>query len=509
MSLVVWLPAAFILLAVPVLLGGAVENQWLNQEAIVVATAVAAVLVVMALFRHVFPRLIALLLVAFILQRVVVLYVWPAELDYQAYLYLTDQAVTAALAYILWCTVAILLGFLVVRFAMGSRAGKPLPGRGPHPIIGGRVSFELFFLAYVAIALPLAFFTIWLLLTTQAGVAGFLIPKPLVILYRASESVRTIAFLAYLALLSPGMMRLTKALAGTLLAVSIVIGVLTTTKALFLNLFLDLVVVVYFLRGSVPRRYMVLGGVVLLLAVEVYAPIAVAMRNGLVFEDSLGGILTRVATAPFAGPAKAAFDFSARLGGLDSQVALMTVGGTAFPDYVSARGDFIAVINSLVPGDLVSQERWVSPAYVMPYVLRGVPLPGPDAISAHGENFGIFGTAFLYFGAAGPFALAVWAAVSTWVLSSRAGPFWKMLYAGIFVLSLFSGGALSTVVIKGYEALLWVLIVYAAYHLVYLARRPRGRPAVALSAARGGRGTQRGSSAVPRRQRDDGGVRSA
>jgi hypothetical protein len=142
-------------------------------------------------------------------------------------------------------------------------------------------------------------------------------------------------------------------------------------------------------------------------------------------------------------PIKKPPEFLVRLGGLDWLLGLMSVERNKFPSYVSLGGDAVEIINTFIPGNIIDNSSWISRSHFMPFLIRGWKLENIKQWGGHGENLGIFGMAYVYFGLIfGPVFLLIWTFISLKVIEGRAGVMLKILYFQCFVTEIILGGYL-------------------------------------------------------------------
>jgi len=443
------------------------DHPWFAQETLWLVVLLALVLCCLALFRDFFLDTVVILFSAFFLQRILVIYIWPDQLDYQHYLYIARETMTLALVFTLFCAGAVWVGSWFAN-SLGRRRLTParMTATERVRILGKRIPFETLFRLYAVVAIPLSSMRLFLLFTMNMGVAGYLIGPEYAVLSRLSFLTGTTSIIAFLLLLIRGTTLKTKQLAILLLALNLALEVFSTAKGAFVTLFLALLVCLHFAGKKIQARYAWYAGAFLLIVVVFYAPLALNLRGALLEGMGWGEAVTWLTEAPF--HSDLLLGFLRRLNGLDLLVGFMTVGRDTFPGFVSLRGDVILLLNSLVPGEIIPQQDWVSPAYLIPFHLRGVSLPAEGALTAYGENYGLLGMGYVYFGwIGGVILMFVWSAVTTLILGSRIGRIYKILYFYLFVIVLFVGGGFFTPGIRFYESLISLGIAYALYMLCY------------------------------------------
>jgi hypothetical protein len=330
------------------------------------------------------------------------------------------------------------------------------------------IPFEVLFQIYAIIAIPFLCLELFLLFGMNIGVAGYIFDPEYSVLYRVSFLLRSFSIVAFLPLIVQTSATRTRIFAILLLVCGVALGIGQTSKGVFLTLFIAFLVCMHFAGRKIHARHMFYGGGIIIAVMALYIPVILTIRGTILQGISWSELPIIGICGTFQTYSDALLLMSRRLGGLDWLVGFMTVGRDAFPDYVGLRGDSILVLNSFVPGEIISQHGWVSVAYLIPFLLRGFRPPIEGSIAAHGESFGLLGMGYVYFGwVGGVLLLFVWTVFSTWVFASRIGRIYKILYFYYFVVVFFIGGGFSTPVLRIYESFISLGVVYALYTLRY------------------------------------------
>jgi predicted small integral membrane protein len=250
------------------------------------------------------------------------------------------------------------------------------------------------------------------------------------------------------------------------------LGFLIASKSALMTPILILIIACHLARGYIPKKFIRWGVVAFLVTIFVFAPMITAVRS-LLINWTLSGEVGAVAF----DSTKAFLKMSFRLGGLDWLAGFMTVGRESFPWWVSGYGEVIELVNTLVPGELIPIEGWVSVAHIIPHLTRGLSLEALS-VGGHGELLGGVGMAFVYYGFwGGPLFFVVWSAITTVVLVSRIHVLFKGLYLYYFVIVFLLGGGFLTAGKTLMEAAI-VLTIITSYYVVIVRKRsiitPRG-----------------------------------
>lgn len=456
---------AFLLLAV-----ASPEHPWLTPASYWLLFITSAVLFMMSSPKKFLLDVLVLLFIAFFLQRALIIHFFPDLLDYQKTIFITKETVEKAILFVFLCSLSIFVGHLLTGLIWKTSSippvfVPPMNTKEEVKFFSWVIPFERFFTLYAYTAIPFSLLGLFLLLIKQVGVAGVLFDSAFATIFRLSFLTNSLAVIAFLPLIVARFSKSTRILAVLILALQLLLGVSSTSKGTLISLFVAFLVCIYFAGKRIKAQYVVCIGALVLLIIFFYSPAIVAIRGGLLEGGSWKDALSRIKDAPFYLPEDLLFRFSERLGGFDWLVGLVTVGRESFPNYVGLPYEAVAFINSFVPGSLIDRSDWVSTAYLMPHIMRGLPLPTEASVSSHGENMGMLGMAYLYFGFWGGIAvLGIWSGLISSVLSSALGRIYKIVFFILFVVVMFAGGSIVTPVLRAYEALLVIFAVFLLHH---------------------------------------------
>lgn len=300
------------------------------------------------------------------------------------------------------------------------------------------------------------------------GVSGVLFDNTFAVASRISNFIMVMFFINILFILKEKQYSTLRKIAFVNLFIYVLLSILQTSKGGLINVGLVFIVCYQLMRQHVSVRIIVGFGVLLIVTVAVYAPLMMAARSEFISytRDNMVIGLESVITHLSYFMKDSLFVFLRRLGGFDWFLGFATVGREQFPYWVSMNGDLIQVINSLIPGDIIKTPEYINIAQLMPIMLRGY--PSIESVGGHGENMGIVGMAYLYFGLFSAFVFFFsWSFISEKVFYSNFSIFIKVLFINCFVISLFSGGGFISPMMNFYQGIIGLLILYCVYIILH------------------------------------------
>src|SRR5438874_10222829 len=102
-------------------------NPILDERGLLYAAAFGVVLLAMAMLRDFLLDILVVFFTAYVVQRIIVLYFLPGEIDYRETLYYTPSDTAVALRFLFFAAFAILAANLLLRMF-----GRSLPASRPH-----------------------------------------------------------------------------------------------------------------------------------------------------------------------------------------------------------------------------------------------------------------------------------------------------------------------------------------------------------------------------------------
>jgi hypothetical protein len=326
------------------------------------------------------------------------------------------------------------------------------------------IPLDKMFLYYAV--LDLASFILSVLLATVVGVGitGVMFDRSFAWLYRIATIFNSLSCLAFIVLLKKDTLPLCRRLAVLIITTRIAYATLIqTSKGTLFAVLLTLVTCMFFVYKRIPAKYVKYGIGIFIFTAVIFYPATMLMRSAAIQIAAFGGgydINMLVKNLSDINFTERYLSLLQRLGGLDWLLGLMSVGREAFPSYISLQGDAVSLMNTLVPGDIIDASDWISIRHLMPILLRGY---NPDIIfswGGHGENLGIAGMAYVYFGTIiGPLFFLVWSYVTIKVLNSQLSIVLKILYFENFVTDLILGGSMVSAAKTFYEGVLVLIFV--------------------------------------------------
>jgi hypothetical protein len=438
-----------------------------SREAMWIAMGLGVVIFIISLISDLFLSLYAILFCAFFLQRIVVIYFFPEELDYQRHLQYEQSTFVTAMLFLLGSSISVLLGYLFARkrsIMSSANKTKDDASLSAITIFQRKTSIEELFNYYFYVAFPLVLLRLSLMLFAGVGVTSLAFDRGWALIYRISDLSSSFSVCAFVVILLEKCAPKIRKMAFTIICLNFIVLIVGTSKTSLFMLYVNYLLACVLLRKQVTQRAVLIGVGIFVVTFYVYAPVATMMRSWLVAINSVGIydatiVFTQAMHSYRADLSHSAFFFMQRLGGFDWLVAFLSCGRDVFPWWVSFSGFMIEIVNSLVPGDLIVVPGYISVSKIMPMMFRGY--ASLDDFIGHAENMGVFSMAYVYFTIWGAMIFFfIWAYISVKILRSTVSVVIKLLYLTCFVMTLFAGGSLVTSVARFYEALLMILFCY-------------------------------------------------
>ena len=441
------------------------EHPWLTSEALWLAVLFAFCVWLMSLKRDFFLNTIAICFSFFFLQRIVVIYFRPDQMDYQEHLKFSSSVFTEAILFCIGISMAVLIGYFLALFPK-----KVAVRHGQNPVnfdkfLWFRYDFEIIFKLYSWFFICSWIFGVYLMFRFYVGVTAMTFDRHFAPLLRLVQIVQILNFLPMIVLVSGKFSSHTRKTALWLIVLILIKSIfLETGKGSLLNLGMAFFVSLFFCGKMITRKHAIIGGLLFLFTIFVLAPFATLWRwvgvriaTGVSsFEDilpMLANNYTLVLDEHF-------FSFMQRLGEFDWLTGFMTVGREAFMPMASIFNDFLGIIKSFIPGDFIRYPiGGITISSLMPHVLRGWNL---GSYPGHGENMGCAGMAYLYFGQwGGIFFFLLWSFISVRFLKSSTNSIMNVLFFISIVITYVLAGDLITSVVSLFQGfLMFMLLIF-------------------------------------------------
>ena len=371
-------------------------------------------------------------------------------------------------------------GLALIRFRP-AYVRRPKSATRPAFAIGRySISFERLFVYYTIIAGSLLLLQIVLLLGAGIGAASVVYDRAFAPFYRISFLMNSTGFLPIFALARRQSPRSTRILAVLFILLQLTLAAFATSKGTLITLVAYSIVCWYFAGRAIPRRMVWIGVLAIVVTAFVFYPAMALARQvvRIVVTDPKGwrSLFATIAWTRDVAVTPPISSLSSRLGGFDWLLGLVTFGREQFPHWVSTSGDFIHVLNDLVPGDIIDVPGYVPVEQLIPMYLRSIPTV--EALSGHAEAMGIAGMAYLYYGfTLGPLFFLAWSFVTTKIMRSEINTLIKILYFSCFVVVMVISGGFIAPVERFYEGLLTfvLLILIDVFIRIFMSAAPGER----------------------------------
>lgn len=473
-------------------------DQYFEGGAFWYAVLLTALLLCLAATRDFFLEFFTVLFAAYYVQRIIVLAFDPKQFGYYDSIVLTPAVVTQALRFLVASVAAMIAGWSLARIRLRGRlrVRRTVP-EDPPVFSSGKysISFERLFLYYVIIAGSLIVLQMALLAGLGVGAASVVYDRALAPVYRLSSIMNSTGFLPFYAVARRQSSRNIRIVALLFICLQLSLAIAATSKGTVIVVAAYSIICWHFAGRRIPPVMAWLGLAAVLFTAFVFYPAMAVTRMVVktVLTDPHGwrNLFATIAWAREVAVTPTAISLSWRLGGFDWLLGLMSFGREQFPHYISMGGDFIHVLNDLVPGDIITVPGYLPVEQLMPMYLRGIPTV--EALGGHAEVMGIAGMAYLYYGLTfGPVFFLVWSFVTTRVLKSRIATIVKILYFSCFVVVMLISGGLIVTIERFYEGLLTLAFLVLGdlfvRHLLFAVLRQRPRvPAVSTEMTASGK----------------------
>lgn len=455
------------------------SHPFMGTDVMLLAALAALLVYLTSLFRNFITDLISITLTAFLTQRIVVIYCWPQEMEYQRSWYLRlsfdNEVMFHTVLFYFFCTLAIALAGAVALSRKRTRKPAPflvnadgeqvLP---PVTFFGRQMSFERFSEMCSWIIIIGFLLNSYVLFVQGLGFTGQSVTRDTSVIRRLSTMGDSLGIFNILAtVVFWKHIRHHKSIIYALVLSQFGGIILAASKGGQIGLFLNLITALYIARGSVPPKLVKYSFLMILFTAFVYYNVAMQLRN-FILAYQLGGEVTSYYSAPVSD---VLFAFSQRLGGFDWLASTMKVGREMYYPSTNLVLDLKESVNALIPGDIfAAPSDYVPISKLIPHLTRGIPVD--TALGGHNEILGGLGTAYVYFGDwGGPLAMFIW----TWWLVAfdrkRAHPVVRM-FVLCFVLGWLQSGMISSTFFHLINILYLSLIVYMAGGVGVILRKP-------------------------------------
>jgi len=424
------------------------------------------ILVLMSFFKNFFLDLVVLLMELFFIQRIIVLNFWPEEMLYSKWLIVSSEDYMTSIIFITSCMGAVFIGFFGANLLLGKKNNQENNENFDNVnLFIGKISFESLFKNYALLYITMQIMQLFLLLFTGIGVKGYDFDMSWTIFYRIITFFDNTWFLAFIVLLKKDFPPTINRLAKYSVVIFILLLFLKTAKGALVSVFLTFIISTYFVKHEIPKKYFGYGFLIVLFVSLVYYPLMLIIRIGVVgylyegakIVESIGEELKILNFQVFSSVLK----FSLRLSEFDWLVAFVNVGREAFPDYIGLKVEIFDIINTFFLPNYkpIDTSGYIVMSKLMPMVFYGASI---EQLTGHGENMGIAGMAYLYFGFIGGIVFFfLWSLISIKLLQSKLNIIWKILFCQSLVIIFFVGGSFTTLVKTCYEGYLGLVIVYS------------------------------------------------
>jgi hypothetical protein len=394
---------------------------------------VSAMATFMSMLRNISGQLFAIALNLYFLSRIPLAYLLPDQIDYPDVLFHHKDMVERAAVWLIASCLAFIAGLCLpylIRQTVGRRSGAQLTPEKTHVfhILGTKLVLETMVKRLFPILVLLLFFQGYAIFALGLGLTGGEYARALGPIVRISQLLIVFtpfaiyACLAMAKLDSPSGFRIAVASAF----IVFVSFILLASRSSLLSFVLVTYFASRFLGFRHETRHVLTGLAVLGLAVLTY-PFITNLRlyflgvplDLLQNYDSFGGQLVQMLN---------------RMGVAFESYLLwfkLVSGGLVVPEYTFFV-KFAELINSLVPGDIIELQPYVSISKLQ--VMYGRPmidLYSTEAflenLGGHGENAGQFGMAYILFGTFMPAVFLLLGFTASALELSDISPFWKFV----------------------------------------------------------------------------------
>ena len=441
------------------------QNIWFSNNTLWLTVLLISILFIMSFMGIFLLDLIIMLTEACFLQRIIILYFFPEVLFDNKYsgIYFQRDEFFQAILFLVYLHIGILIGTILSKRLYS----KIENNSNDITIFNFNNLFNTFFHYYATIYIPLLLWHILMILWFGVGVTGIEMVVGWEIIYRLTTFIDSIWFVAIVAILTKETSGNNKKLAIIILLLIVLTNILGTSKGFFPVLAIMIVICCHCLNKNISNKIYLFGMVAVILIGIIWFNVMGNLRIAVLEYTSKGAIDFSLSDFFKESFLDNIFSVSLRLGQLDWLVSFISVGREAFPSYVSIIGDMKSIIDSfvpydLVPGGIMGSKDNISIAKLIPSILKKWQL---KSMVGHGENLGLFGMIYIYFGWEYSYIfILTWVFITFMVTSSQISSILKILYYQQVILVLYTGGSLITVIKHLYQG----LIIYVGIYLIFI-----------------------------------------
>jgi len=442
---------------------GAQNHPWFTDGVLWSAVLFALFVCIMSLRKVFFLDMMATFFVVFFLQRIVVIYFRPDQMSYQEYLKFSPQVFNAAIWFCIGVVIAILGGYFLAISHKKTINASELRVINFDKFFGISYDFERLFNVYSLFFYVAMILEIFLIVKFKVGVTALEYGRQFAPFIRIVNIVETLYFLPLLVLAKGKFSPYTRNVAISLVVLILIrLIFFQTSKAGIISLCVTFFVCQYFCGAKISKKNVITGFALFIFSIFILAPVTTIMRASVIRmvsgSSSFGAEILMVKNNYVLTIDKPLFSFMNRLGAFDWLVGFINVGRDAFLPLANVFNDFVEVVNSLVPGDLInSPYGGMSVEKLIPHVLRGWDL---GSYLGHAELMGGVGMAYLYFGVTGGILFFFfWSYSVIKMLKFSRSAIAKTLIFIALVINFFLGGSVITSIKIIYEGLIMLFIL--------------------------------------------------
>lgn len=458
-------------------------HPYMSFEVMLWATLSVFLIFSISLFRSFVTDLIAILWTGFVTQRFIVLYIWPKETYYPEWIVFDTDTMLRVMIFVFLSALSLALGAF---FAL-SHKRKIYPRQLSHiatdavntlqPInlYGKSIAFEKLAVVTSWMIIVAVFFKLYFMLSLGIGFMGQPYERESAVLFRLINMPSSLFFIVVIAVVM--LWKRLRQYKTVLVALFLTMAVnifMAPSKAALITLALFFIISFYLCKGFIPKKIAIYGLLAFFFTSTIYAAFAEQLRS--IWLDSISGMPTPQAEFIYVSSFDTLFNFSKRMGAFDWLASIMKVGREAFYPSANLWLDMQGLINSFVPGDIIEPSAdYIDISKRLPQLLRGWS-GSYTGLGGHGENLGVFGMAYVYFGEfVGPvfFFFWVWGCIAA--DNSTMHVTVKMFIIQLFLLTVFTGGGFSplfehAVNIFYLSLLIYILLCFGSKTFVFNSR---------------------------------------
>ena len=406
--------------------------------------ASSLILFLLSFDRRVTVQLACLMWTLYFSHRFVSTYWMPLTLDYQRYANFTTAEIERALSYYLLSVCGVVCGAVLakVRWTARSKAvALPAPGSPDDTlsVFGVRVGLVAFLKPFLRLLIILYALKLYFAVMYDFGLTGSTYEVEAAPLMRIVTLADTLALpVIFLLVYLPRSSPVYRLLVATFILM-LVSGIVASSRALIWSIVFSMYVSARVLNRRIHPKYYRVGLAAIAFAVFIYFPFITGVRAVLLGGDML-------TLEQFADPQMMS-SVSARIGSAYESFILWfsrahEVGVN--PAQFSLFRDAAALVNSLVPGELIQVGETVNLPKLQPVIGRGYDPAMLEELGGHAENVGPWGTAYLYFGYYAAFYWGFLYFVLIKLEQSAMHPFWKY-----FFMTTYAAGPSNVILMTG------------------------------------------------------------